>query len=143
MIFFPLRVYGHRCLGVLFTSSSIRGRGTTVFCVLDLSDPKKMLALKMSWQDLARVSDYNAVMTSLEEGLQEREKEQLPHPNVIVPLKYVILSFIGYGVLTYPQNVQCYEGRSGVQDSGCNQRISPGTARSFGGRKPSAECVYF
>ena len=115
MIFFPLRVYGHSCLGILFTSSSIRGRGTTVFCVLDLSDPKQMLALKMSWQDLARVAECDAVMTRLEEKLQEREKEQLPHPNVVVPLKYVFLSFIGYGALTYhPQNVQRCEERSGV-----------------------------
>ena len=74
-----------------------------------------MLALKMSWQDLARVSEYDAVMTRLEETLQEREKEQLPHPNVVVPLKYVFLSFIGYGVLTYhPQNVQRCEERSRV-----------------------------
>ena len=85
-----------------------------MFCVLDLSDPKKKLALKMSWQDLARVSDHDAVMTRLEEKLQEREKEKLPHPNVIVPLKYVFLSFLRYGVLTYPQNVQRCEERSGV-----------------------------
>ena len=91
---------------ILFTSSSIPGRGTTVFCVLDLSDPKKKLALKVSLQDLARVSEYDAVMTRLE--------EKLPRLNVIVPLKCVLLSFIGYGVLTYPQNVQCYEERSGV-----------------------------
>ncbi|KAN0081270.1 hypothetical protein V8E55_008894 [Tylopilus felleus] len=41
----------------------------------------------MSWQDLAQVSDYNAVMTRLDETLQEREKEQFPHANVVVPLK--------------------------------------------------------
>ena len=81
--------------------------------MLDLSHPKKKLALKMSWQDLAQVSDYNAVMTRLDETLQEREKEQFPHANVVVPLKYVFLSFIGYGILTYPQNVQRCEERSG------------------------------
>ena len=110
MIFFPLRVYGHSCLGTLFTS--IHGQGMTVLCVLDLSHPKKKLALKMSRQDLAQVSEYDAVMIRLEEKPQKREKENLPHPNVIVPLKYVFLSFIGYGVLTYPQNTQRCKERS-------------------------------
>ncbi|KAN0094578.1 hypothetical protein V8E55_002865 [Tylopilus felleus] len=44
-------------------------------------DPKKKLALKVSWQDLARVSEYDAGMTRLE--------EKLPRLNVIVPLKSV------------------------------------------------------
>ncbi|KAG8221297.1 hypothetical protein J3R82DRAFT_1463 [Butyriboletus roseoflavus] len=79
MVFYPVRVYGHTCLGILFTSSSIRGRGTTVFCVLDLDDAETRLALKMFWQDLERVTDQDAVMTRL--------AEHDPHPNVIVPLK--------------------------------------------------------
>ncbi|KAF8120777.1 hypothetical protein EV363DRAFT_1367778 [Boletus edulis] len=78
MVFFPLRVYRHTCLGILFTSSSIRGRGTTVFCVVDLSDEKSRLALKMSWQDLERIDDQVAVMKRLVDN---------PHRNVIVPTK--------------------------------------------------------
>jgi hypothetical protein len=83
VVFFPLRVYGHTCLGILFTSSSIRGRGTTVFCVLDLNDEKQRPALKMSWQDMERVADQVAVMERLKDN---------PHPNVIVPLEYVVSS---------------------------------------------------
>ena len=86
VVFFPLRVYGHTCLGILFTSSSIRGRGTTVFCVLDLNDEKQRLVLKMSWQDLERVADQVAVMERLKDNL---------HPNVVVPLEYVVSSDLG------------------------------------------------
>ena len=83
VVFFPLRVYGHYCLGVLFTSSSIRGRGTTVFCVIDLDSEEKKLALKTSWQDLERVVDQDAVMKRLDE-------HRGGHRNVIVPLEYVV-----------------------------------------------------
>ena len=79
-IFFPVAVYGYRCLGILFTASSIRGRGTTVFCVVDLQDINMLLALKMAWQDLARVAEQDAVMKHL------RSQGPQPHPNVIVPL---------------------------------------------------------
>ncbi|KAF8124081.1 kinase-like domain-containing protein [Boletus edulis] len=78
MVFFPLRVYHHTCLGILFASSSIRGRGTTVFCVDDLSDEKARLALKMSWQDLERIDDQARVTKRLVDN---------SHPNVIVPIK--------------------------------------------------------
>ena len=90
-IFFPIAVYGHKCLGVLFTASSICGRGTTVFCVVDLQDEEKLLAFKLSWQDLARVAEQDAVMERL---------KNINHPNVIVPLKYAMLSGLGYGLLT-------------------------------------------
>ena len=83
VIFPPLRVYGHACLGILFTSSSIRGRGTTVFCVPDLNDEKQRQALKMSWQDLERVADQIEVTQRLNDN---------PHPNVTVPLEYVVSS---------------------------------------------------
>ena len=83
-IFFPVAVYGFKCLGMLFTASSIRGRGTTVFCVVDLQDGSKLLALKMAWQDLARVAEQDAVMEHL------RNQGPHPHPNVIVPLVYVL-----------------------------------------------------
>ncbi|KAG8215002.1 hypothetical protein J3R82DRAFT_8408 [Butyriboletus roseoflavus] len=86
MVFYPVRVYGHSCFGILFTSSSIRGRGTTVFCVLDLDDAATRLALKMSWQDLERVVDQDAVMRRLAEH---------PHRNVIMPLKHVVSPELG------------------------------------------------
>ena len=82
-VFFPLVVYGYKCLGILFTAGSIRGRGTTVFCVVDLQDKYKLLALNMAWQDLARVAEQDAVMEHL------RKQGPQPHPNVIVPLMYV------------------------------------------------------
>ncbi|KAG6381935.1 hypothetical protein JVT61DRAFT_559 [Boletus reticuloceps] len=65
MVFFPLRVYRHTCLGILFTFSS--------------SDDKRRLALKMSWQDLERGSDDDAVMKKLGNKF---------HPNATVLLKY-------------------------------------------------------
>ena len=86
VVFFPLRVYGYTCLGILFTFSSIRERGTTVFCVPDLNDEKQRLALKMSRQDLERVADQVVVMERLKDN---------PHPNVIVPLEYVVSSDLG------------------------------------------------
>ncbi|KAF8433720.1 hypothetical protein L210DRAFT_544965 [Boletus edulis BED1] len=78
MVFFPLRVYHHTCLGIPFASSSIRGRGTVVFCVDDLSDEKARLALKMTWQDLERIDDQARVTKRLVDS---------SHPNVIVPIK--------------------------------------------------------
>jgi hypothetical protein len=83
-VFFPVAVYGYKCLGILFTASSIRGRGTTVFCVVDLQDKSKLLALKMAWQDLARVAEQDVVMEHL------RNRGPQPHPNVIVPFMYVL-----------------------------------------------------
>ncbi|KAF8434984.1 hypothetical protein L210DRAFT_3551514 [Boletus edulis BED1] len=78
-VFYPVAVYGYECLGILFTASSIRGRGTTVFCVVDLGDKDKRLALKMARQDVTRVAEQDAVMQHLtKQGL---------HPNVIVPFK--------------------------------------------------------
>ncbi|KAF8141272.1 hypothetical protein EV363DRAFT_1307647 [Boletus edulis] len=78
-VFYPVAVYGYECLGILFTASSIRGRGTTVFCVVDLGDKEKRLALKMAWQDVTRVAEQDAVMQHLtKQGL---------HPNVIVPFR--------------------------------------------------------
>jgi hypothetical protein len=83
-VFFPVAVYGYKCLGILFTASSIRGRGTTVFCVVDLQDKNKLLALKMAWQDLARVAEQDVVMEHL------KNQGPQPHPNVIVPFMYVL-----------------------------------------------------
>ncbi|KIJ65504.1 hypothetical protein HYDPIDRAFT_39439 [Hydnomerulius pinastri MD-312] len=76
--FFPVLVYGHKCLGIIFTAGSIRGRGTTVFCVVDLTDQSKLLALKTSWQDLEREGQQQAVLTIL--------KANKRCPNIILPL---------------------------------------------------------
>ncbi|KAN0081232.1 Protein kinase-like domain containing protein [Tylopilus felleus] len=73
-----MALYGHKCLGVLFTVSSICRRGTTVFCAVDPQDEEKRLAFKLSWQDLARVAEQDAVMERL---------KSIRHRNVIVPLK--------------------------------------------------------
>ena len=112
VIFLPLYLYGHACLGLLFTPSSIRGRGTTVFCVVEVDDANTRLALKMSWQDLERLAEQNAVMERLtrEDGAGEEKSSEgnagedhrsehqpgegnprkgSPHPNVIVPIRYV------------------------------------------------------
>ena len=78
--FVPVRVYGYACKGILFTSSSIRGRGTTVFCVF-LDDESGLLALKMYWQDLEREEEHNEVL--------ERLMNNELHPNVVVPVRYV------------------------------------------------------
>ncbi|KAF9232826.1 hypothetical protein BU15DRAFT_80781 [Melanogaster broomeanus] len=76
--FIPIKVYGHQCIGILFTAGSIRGRGTVVFCVVDLDDHSKRLALKTSWQDLQREEERDDVL--------ERLKEKGSHPNLIVHL---------------------------------------------------------
>ena len=153
VIFFPLYLYGHACLGLLFTSSSIRGRGTTVFCVVEVDDENTRLALKMSWQDLERLAEQNAVMERLtrEDGAGEakhsegnadedhRSEDQheeghpprdnppkgSPHPNVIVPIRCAS-SFIGYHALTcFPsQDVQCREGGNGVYNAWRDPRFS-------------------
>ncbi|KAF9241401.1 kinase-like domain-containing protein [Melanogaster broomeanus] len=77
--FIPIKVYGHQCIGILFTAGSIRGRGTVVFCVVDLDDHSKRLALKTSWQDLQREDEQDDVL--------ERLKEKGSHPNLIIPFK--------------------------------------------------------
>ncbi|KIJ17550.1 hypothetical protein PAXINDRAFT_9495 [Paxillus involutus ATCC 200175] len=61
-VFIPVAVYGHTCLGILFTASSIRGSGATVFCV-----------------DLELEAEQNEVL--------ERLEESRPHPDIVVPFK--------------------------------------------------------
>ncbi|KAF8420939.1 hypothetical protein L210DRAFT_2228526 [Boletus edulis BED1] len=80
MVFFSLRVYRHTCLGILFTSSS--------------SDDKTRLALKMSWQDLERGSDHDAVM----------KLENKFHPNATILLKCGVSPW--YRWLTRFQDIQ-------------------------------------
>ncbi|KAI6107817.1 hypothetical protein EDD16DRAFT_88146 [Pisolithus croceorrhizus] len=60
--FVPVRVHGRQCIGILFTSGSIRGRGTTVYVVVGAED-----------------DDQAAVLKKL--------SEHKPHPNVIIPSK--------------------------------------------------------
>ncbi|KAF8833102.1 hypothetical protein BDN67DRAFT_1017953, partial [Paxillus ammoniavirescens] len=77
--FIPVAVYGHKCLGILFTASSIRGRGTVVSCMVDVKDRSRLLALKVSWQDVAREAEQNEVL--------ERLEESDPRANLVVPFK--------------------------------------------------------
>ncbi|KAF8141243.1 hypothetical protein EV363DRAFT_1391733 [Boletus edulis] len=79
-VFYPITVYGYECLGILFTASSIRERGTTIFCGVDLRDKEKRLTLKMAWQDVTRVAEQDAVMQHLTNHVGI-------HHNVIVPFK--------------------------------------------------------
>ncbi|KAN0081264.1 hypothetical protein V8E55_008888 [Tylopilus felleus] len=78
MVSFPVRAYCHTSLVMLLTSRSIGGRGTMVFYVLDPSNEKKRLTLKMSWQDMECIADQAAVMKRLKDN---------PHANVVVPLE--------------------------------------------------------
>ena len=83
-----------------------------VFYVLDPSNEKKRLTLKMSWQDMECIADQAAVMKRLKDN---------PHANVVVPLEYVFLSYVGgYGVLTHTE----HSTLSG------NDRYAPLSARS-------------
>ncbi|KAI6103295.1 hypothetical protein EDD16DRAFT_1564444 [Pisolithus croceorrhizus] len=73
----PVRVYGLECIGILFSSGSAWGRGTTVYTVVAADDGKTHLALKTSWQDVARTNDQIAVL----KRLHGREL----HPNIVIP----------------------------------------------------------
>ncbi|KAI6038670.1 hypothetical protein EDC04DRAFT_3090672 [Pisolithus marmoratus] len=75
--FIPVRVHDRECMGILFTSGSIRGRGTTVYVVVAADDGKTYLALKTSWQDVTRAEEQAAVL--------KRLSDHGPHPNVIIP----------------------------------------------------------
>ncbi|KAI5984338.1 hypothetical protein EDD15DRAFT_1734350 [Pisolithus albus] len=77
--FVPVRVYGRECTGVLFTSASIRGRGTTAFVVTGADGGGRYSALKTSWQDVSFAGSRTAV-------LDELSRHQL-HRNVVVPKK--------------------------------------------------------
>ncbi|KIK27184.1 hypothetical protein PISMIDRAFT_675034 [Pisolithus microcarpus 441] len=77
--FVPVRVYGRECTGVLFTSASIRGRGTTVYVVVGADGGHTYSALKTSWQDVDFAGCHAAVL--------EKLSVHKPHPNVIIPMK--------------------------------------------------------
>ncbi|KAI5994154.1 hypothetical protein EDD15DRAFT_843099 [Pisolithus albus] len=75
--FVHVRVYDRECTGILSTSTSIRGRETTVYAVVGAQDGKTYSALKTSSQDVART--VGAVL--------EKISGHKPHPNVIIPVK--------------------------------------------------------
>ncbi|KAI5994358.1 hypothetical protein EDD15DRAFT_793261 [Pisolithus albus] len=75
--FVPARVYGRECAGVLFTSASIRGRGTTVYVVEGVDSGQKYSALKTSWLDVHFADRHAAVLAKLSRAQ--------PHDNVIIP----------------------------------------------------------
>ena len=83
-----------------------------MFCVVEVDDANTRLALKMSWQDLERLAEQNAVMERLTRGNGGGEEKSSegnasedprnehqpgegnphkgsPHPNVTVPIRYV------------------------------------------------------
>ncbi|KIJ21027.1 hypothetical protein PAXINDRAFT_6804 [Paxillus involutus ATCC 200175] len=55
-------VVGCKSFGISFTASSIRARGTAVFCVVDLQDALELLAWRMSWQEMEREAEQNDVL---------------------------------------------------------------------------------
>ena len=61
----PSKIYELVNRGILFTASSIKGRGTTVCVVIDPKDQAKFLALKISWQDVTRVGAQQAVLEKI------------------------------------------------------------------------------
>ncbi|KIK27209.1 hypothetical protein PISMIDRAFT_201994 [Pisolithus microcarpus 441] len=77
--FIHVRVYGRECTGILSTSASIRGSGTTVYAVVGADDGKTYSALKTSSQDVARAGGQAAVLEIL--------SGHKPHTNVIIPVK--------------------------------------------------------
>ena len=81
-------VYNNGCLCILLTSSSIRRRGTMIFCVFDLKETDKSLAMKLSRKGLEEETDhYDAVKKIL--------RKHKSHPNVIGLLKYIVSSDLG------------------------------------------------
>ncbi|KAI6020503.1 hypothetical protein EDC04DRAFT_2607466 [Pisolithus marmoratus] len=75
--FIPVRVHGPKCIGILFTSGSIRGRGTTVYIVVTADDGRTYFALKTSWQDVARTDKQADILKKLSDNT----------PNIVVPSK--------------------------------------------------------
>ncbi|KAI5984333.1 hypothetical protein EDD15DRAFT_2533224 [Pisolithus albus] len=77
--FVPVRVYGRKCTGILFTSASIRGRGTAVYVVVGADGGQTYSALKTSWQDVNFADRHATVLAKLSRAQ--------PHHNVIIPKK--------------------------------------------------------
>ncbi|KAI6018340.1 hypothetical protein EDC04DRAFT_2902212 [Pisolithus marmoratus] len=75
--FILVPVYSRKRFGILFTSTSIWGRGITI-CVIAVSDNgNTYFALKTSWQDVTHAEDQAVVL--------KRLSDYEAHPNVIIP----------------------------------------------------------
>ncbi|KAF9230794.1 hypothetical protein BU15DRAFT_68891 [Melanogaster broomeanus] len=71
LAFIPIKVYGHQCIGILFTAGSIRGRGTASILRGRSRRPQQAIYSGEDEQD----------------DVLERLKEKGSHPNLIVPFK--------------------------------------------------------
>ncbi|KAI5994350.1 hypothetical protein EDD15DRAFT_2366405 [Pisolithus albus] len=77
--FVPVRVYGRKCTGILFTSVSIQGKGITIYVVVGADGGQTYSALKTSWQDVNFADRHATVLAKLSRAQ--------PHHNVIIPKK--------------------------------------------------------
>ncbi|KAH7882571.1 hypothetical protein F5I97DRAFT_1906251, partial [Phlebopus sp. FC_14] len=67
----PIRAFEYNVIGILFNAASIRGRGTVVWVVR----ADKVVALKLSWQDVARKEQRDKVLEILSNN--ERHNDSL------------------------------------------------------------------
>ena len=109
----PSRIYGRESKGILFTSGSIKGRSTTVCAVLDVKDQTKLLALKISWQDVTRIETQKNVL--------EKIRRCGAFPHIVVPFEYVL----SISVRHISNHFRSLETGNGVQDT------TLGSIRSF------------
>ncbi|KAH7890573.1 hypothetical protein F5I97DRAFT_1964097 [Phlebopus sp. FC_14] len=69
----PITAFGYKVVGILFNAASIRGRGTVVWVV----QADKVVALKLSWQDVARKERRDKVLEIL--------RNDKHHENILYP----------------------------------------------------------
>ncbi|KAH7890513.1 hypothetical protein F5I97DRAFT_1973062 [Phlebopus sp. FC_14] len=69
----PITAFGYKVIGILFNAASIRGRGTVVWVV----QADKVVALKLSWQDVARKERRDKVLEIL--------RNNKHHENILYP----------------------------------------------------------
>ncbi|KAH7890623.1 hypothetical protein F5I97DRAFT_1837138, partial [Phlebopus sp. FC_14] len=69
----PITAFGYKVIGILFNAASIRGRGTVVWVV----QADKVVALKLSWQDVARKERRDKVLEILRNNKR--------HENILYP----------------------------------------------------------
>ncbi|KAH7890508.1 hypothetical protein F5I97DRAFT_1835962, partial [Phlebopus sp. FC_14] len=69
----PITAFGYKVIGILFNAASIRGRGTVVWVV----QADKVVALKLSWQDVARKKRRDKVLEIL--------RNNKHHENILYP----------------------------------------------------------
>ncbi|KAH7890584.1 hypothetical protein F5I97DRAFT_2071222 [Phlebopus sp. FC_14] len=75
----PMTAFGYKVIGILFNAAPIRGRGTVVWVV----QADKVVALKLSWQDVARKEQRDKVLKILSNNKS--------HNNVLYPTAYMPL----------------------------------------------------